>query len=127
MCGVRRRRDPDFNLEHYRECQGVASGLTLSDLEFPGRRWFAAVAVVPAAILGRIVSSPLAPLSFLMRLVGLFSDHDSLVSTTSVSYQAAHSPGWIAILGAVFIPFRHSWVHRGGPIMIPFFVLGLDW
>jgi len=89
------------------------------ELELPVVGWFA-VGGVPAALVGGFFFAS-APVSFLMRLLGLF-----LIMTVVYRHigkaSALRIPlGGFAILGAVF-SFLSALLGSIGPIMIPFFL-----
>ena len=89
------------------------------ELELPVVGWFA-VGGVPAALIGGFLFAS-APLSFLMRLLGLFLIMTVLYRHIGKASVLRVPVGGFAILGAVF-SFLSALLGSVGPIMIPFFL-----
>jgi uncharacterized membrane protein YfcA len=89
------------------------------ELELPVVGWFA-VGGVPAALIGGFLFAT-APISFLMRLLGLFLMMTVLCRRIGRGSALRIPVGGFAILGAIF-SFLSALLGSIGPIMIPFFL-----
>jgi uncharacterized membrane protein YfcA len=89
------------------------------ELELPVVGWFA-LGGVPAALIGGLLFAS-APVSFLMRLLGLFLILTVLYRHIGKANALRIPLGGFAVLGAVF-SFLSALLGSIGPIMIPFFL-----